>query len=262
MNNKIGKFGRVFALAALPFVSGCGDTVNSLAGIVGIGSTERADRVQLPYSREWLSIGHIKYGARGGCSGTLVAPSIVLTANHCTKTRSGRNIAPSSLSFNIVANPAADRQHSVIIDRAGVTRVIRPDFGGRRDDRPGVLGGDDIAYLILDRPLGNKYGTEDIATRSLAAGQNTDARQIGFTTKYGRHLMTGDIDCQIVPSANREGEINMNCNVQKGDSGGPVFVRQNGRWVIAGVTSSAIVQDVTMRSSAASVVGLPVPRAR
>ncbi len=252
MKKSINTLAKAFAVAALPFVAGCVTTTGpSINGFMQIGNTKPEDRVAIAYSSEWSSIGYLKSG-HGTCTATLVAPNVILTADHCIKNRKGNQDPLSSMKFQIVQNQRT-------IASANITAIRFPSLPA---SRTGSIA-KDIVFLILDTPLGNTYGYDSMATsapRRNSAGQ-VPVQQLGYTPKYGYMRLTGDLSCSYTTAAQDVGILNMDCNVYKGDSGGPVFAAANnsrGR-VIVGVNSQAYLAAVTRLSYAASVIGLRPP---
>ena len=252
------RLAKAFAVAALPFLGGCVTTGSSLDKFMRIGSTKPEDRVRVPYNSDWHSIGYLTNSFSGGsCTATLVAPNVALTAAHCITNKRGVAAPPNRITFNVVAGApnATDR----VTDYARVTAIRYPHLSSSRTHAMSR----DIAFLILDKPLGNTYGYEQIARRAPRAKSDGSVavQQLGFTPKYGYMRLSGDFQCNYATSTTLPGVLNMDCNVFKGDSGGPVFAPANnsrGR-VIVGVNSAAYLQHVTRNSYAASVIGMRPP---
>ncbi|PSL51721.1 trypsin [Saccharothrix carnea] len=168
------------------------------------------------------------------CSGTLIAPDVVLTAAHC--------VDPEGCGQRVHIGDDvryADTDTIVKVRKA----VIHPGYRG-----PGSP--DDLAVLRLAR-------SADVAPRALAPADaledRTFVRVVGFgrtdfagRVGYGRRRQVdvplagrdvdygADLDTEFVaatPSRNRD-----SC---RGDSGGPAYVRIGDRWLLAGATSRA-----------------------
>jgi secreted trypsin-like serine protease len=173
-----------------------------------------------------------------GCTGTLIAPTVVLTAGHCQKLHSrifvGNDVEGRGRQFRV-------RRH-----------VRHPDWA--RDMR------NDLMLLVLEKAV------TGVKPRALARADQIDAavdgRVVGFgttdlggTVGYGRKLQT---DVPIVSRActgrvkKRKDSAVYGCHLGKeivagkpllnhdtcrGDSGGPLYVAQGNRWLLAGVTS-------------------------
>lgn len=158
-------------------------------------------------------------GSAGFCTGTVVAPRVVITAAHCTKnlssvtvvTGSG-NFVASSIHYHSSYNGSLE-DHDI-----GVVKTSQ-DLPTRVID---VLSTNDMVQNELTIIGGYGYsngvsGTGGGTLRGATALLNTFAgHSIG--TIYTGNDEHGDT-----------------CN---GDSGGPLLVKRNNEWVLAGVTSN------------------------
>jgi hypothetical protein len=173
------------------------------------------------------------------CSGTLVAPNVVVTAAHCEV---------GGCCKRVLAGDDVTKTESAQVVQVD-TAVSHPDY------RP-PLPTDDIAVLVLaeeidakPRPLADATMLDGAGSVRLAGYGNTDVLSTGG---YGiRRLVDvplassdpkfgADPETEFVagaPFLDRD-----SCN---GDSGGPAYVKSNGSWYLAGATSRAT--DSTIR---------------
>lgn len=183
-----------------------------------------------------------------GCTGTLIAPNVVLTAGHCevlhTRIFVGNDTAKKGRVFRVkrhIRHPSWDNQFN-----------------------------NDLMLLILEKPV------TGVTPRKLATAavvdKATDARVVGFGTTdtagtkgYGTKQQT---DVPIVSPAcdgrvkGRSDGAVYGCHsgkelvagkplllhdTCKGDSGGPLYLsNKQGQWVLAGVTSRGTDLAMTM----------------
>lgn len=204
-------------------------------GIIGVD-----DRLELTSQRyPWSAIGRIiSTGADGNgrlCSGTLVAPSIVLTNAHCIMDAETRKLH-SEIQFqpNVI--------NSVFWGLADVANVEAVFYGTDfTDNYP--LNADDWAFMVLDQPLGDRYGTipwmplsadeliENYAEKMVMVGYSGDYPRDRPASSAGVHL-----GCSVVGIY--EGSIAHDCDSFGGSSGGPILTWIDNQAYIVGVNSA------------------------
>lgn len=185
---------------------------------------------------------------RYGCTGTLIAPRVVLTAGHCEQLHTRVFIGNDTEKRGRVLRVARHVRHPAWDE----------DFHN------------DLMLLILEKPV-TRVTPRALAPSKLVDGA-TDARVVGYgttdlagTTGYGVKQQT---DVPIVSPACRgrlkgrpDGAV-YGCHAGKelvagkplllhdtckGDSGGPLYVADaRGRWFLAGVTSRGTALARTM----------------
>lgn len=172
------------------------------------------------------------------CTGTLVAPNVVVTAGHCLR---------GGCSDRIFVGDDVDKPH------AGTVIAVRDASSHPNYAPPDPTH--DIAVLILEedadcepRPIANADMLQAATSVRLAGYGNTDPNSSGG---YGKRRMVdvalaspdrkygADPDSEFVagaPFLDRD-----SCN---GDSGGPAFIQSKRRWYLAGATSRATASSV------------------
>ncbi|MGH7678625.1 MAG: S1 family peptidase [Gemmatimonadaceae bacterium] len=176
--------------------------------------------------------------ARWGCSGTLIAPKLVLSAGHCS--------AVASRVF--FGNDVSKRGKIVAVDRA----VPHPDYGGAQQN--------DLMLLFLKKAA-------SVRPRKLATKATIDKATSGRAVGFGHMDVNGSfgygikrqVDIPIAsPSCSGKvqgktdaGAYGCDRNLElvagkpllfrdtcNGDSGGPFYVKaRSGEWVLAAATS-------------------------
>jgi uncharacterized protein (TIGR03382 family) len=169
------------------------------------------------------------------CTGTLVAPTIVLTAGHCDRT---------DLVDVLIGTDALDHP-----ERGEVITVLT------RLSYPSAASSEDVAALVLARPsvmapraLASGWAAFDIANgaRAVVVGYGaTDAAGTVFVPALQQGMTTiTDFDCATSHGCNAgalpAGELGaggMGIDACPGDSGGPLYLPTAYGTFLAGVTS-------------------------
>jgi protease YdgD len=178
----------------------------------------------------------------GFCTGSVVAPRVVLTAAHCLFRSDGS--AYDAVRFRLAGGRNEARE---------VLRAVAPGFDPKTFR--GLARGDpnDWALIRLDRDLN---GAGILEVRALTPGEvNAMIRNGGTVTIVGYGRRNGEgahvfASCRIQQLGNGATWAHR-CGTGPGDSGSPNLIVENGRYVLVGIESRYVTGGDGVVSAAA-----------
>lgn len=194
-------------------------TAPAFAGGSGLQSMATADD-----SRGFEGVGRINVGGRSFCTGALVADNLVLTAGHCLYDHEKDSLAtPDEVEFL-----AGWRDGRAAAYRGARRFVVHPGYIENGSDRSV-----DLALIELDQPIRNTTVLPfDTGARAMLA------REVGVVSYAHDRAETPSMQniCHVLGKT--RGTLVLDCDVDFGSSGAPVFDLSEGTPRIVSVVSA------------------------
>ena len=185
----------------------------------------------------WQAVGRVNFGgfrSRSLCTGTLIAPDLVVTAAHCLLP----DRQPENVHF-----VAGYLRGSFAAHRRGAAFRFHPNYFNDQGEPAGKLGAD-LALLQLDAPI------TEVTPLPIA-----QAPPVPFVTRYvayanGRgEVLAGYDNCHVRQPLGDV--IGLDCPVRAGNSGAPVLTWVDGELAVVGVLVAQTTGQAGIRSVAA-----------
>ncbi len=184
-------------------------------------------------SRGWEAVGRLNLGNRGFCTGTLIAPDLVLTAAHCLFDKeTGARVDPAKIEFL-----AGWRNGSALAYRTARKALPHPDYVYAGDEGAARVAYD-VALVQLDQPV-RLWNVQpfDLDVRP------SSGDEVGIVSYAQDRSEVPSLQetCHVL---SREAEaIVMDCSVDFGSSGAPVFSFRDGVARVVSVVSAKAQLD-------------------
>ena len=208
-----------------------------------------------PLSRQWVdsaefpwrTIGRVNLAGRGHCSGVLVAEHVVLTSAHCLwNRRSGRWYPSQYITFVAGAELDGFQGYSKVSGYTvanGFSPALSNEFSAVKDD---------WALLKLKKPLGRPLGFIALGDhRKLSVGQHLI--QAGYRSDRAQ-VLTVERNCRLAQWYDEQRVFSTSCHTLDGDSGGPVLIEQDNRWLLVGIHRGRTVNNQSLVVSSGNIV--------
>lgn len=197
-----------------------------LAGGAAQTHAEPLPALALEERRGWTAVGLVNqagYRSKASCTGTLIAPDLVVTAAHC---------ATGERHF-----VAGWDRGSFVAHRKSMQTTLHPNYLKAKGNTRFRY---DVAVLRLREPIAPRVVTP-------VPLNDQPALRLGALTVLGYHrkrphVLNGRPDCET-SGAPGQSVLLLDCEVISGNSGGPVLVPLGDRWAVVAIVAGRLGGD-------------------
>ncbi|MBU2994313.1 trypsin-like peptidase domain-containing protein [Octadecabacter sp. 1_MG-2023] len=184
-------------------------------------------------ARGWEAVGRLDIDGKGFCTGALIAPDLVLTAAHCMFDKgTGSPVDPSRVEF--LAGLRGGRPEAT---RQVRSAVVHPSYEHTGDARPEHVRYD-VALLQLSQPIRTSRVEPFEISSSLRRG--TEVGVVSYAQDRSDAPSLQEV-CNVL--GQQDGVLIMDCDVDFGSSGAPIFRSEDGVPRLVSVVSAMAEMD-------------------
>jgi protease YdgD len=179
-------------------------------------------------AKAWEAVGRLDIDGKGFCTGTLIAPKLVLTAAHCMyNSDTGERLDGGRIEFLAGwRNGRADAYRDV------ARVVVHPDYV-YTETLSSERVRNDLALLELEQPIRNASIKPFKTAARPRTGDSVGVVSYAFDRSEAPSLQEV---CEVL--ARQDGVLVTSCSVDFGSSGAPIFIVEGGEAHIVSVVSA------------------------
>lgn len=172
-------------------------------------------------------------GTVGSATGVMVSEYHVLTAAHVVTDADGDPYDTGSMTFTPGYRHAPDEPAEAPFGRANVTEMyVHPEWNGD----PPV---NDLALLVLDRPIGADAGSMALPDRAPRNVHSRNLHQAGYVHNVSGTRQIGSTPTPQPSSVGTDDGYHYYCGpLSHGDSGSPIWTDVDGRATLVSINSA------------------------
>lgn len=211
--------------AVMVLASYAAQAADPLPGIIG------SDDRTITNDPRFNAVGRLNLSGTGFCTATLIAPSVIATAAHCTYyKRTGKPIPADRIHF-----AAGWRQGKPVVHRLAKHVRRHPGYSGK-----GPMAAD-IALIVLEQPIPANVLTPIPMDRSVGRLRMVVPLTLVSYARDRPHLPTVESGCVV--RAEQARLLLTDCDSNFGGSGAPVLREVDGKLAVLGVVSGVVEQN-------------------